>query len=67
MISNISQTHTMPEASRVDKQFSAEKLNVISETLTQFDPENLTTEDAQTIVETFSGACQERDYCVKLD
>ena len=53
---SISSSLPPPTASSRESTLSENQHNTISETLASYDPENLTAEEAQSIVETFSDA-----------
>ena len=53
---SISSSLPPPTASSRESTLSEDQRNTISETLASYDPEHLTAEEAQTIVETFSNA-----------
>lgn len=55
MINSVNQT-MQPSMMRTDQSLTQEQQNLLSETLAQFEPENLTTEDAKAIIDTLSSA-----------
>lgn len=56
MINGISAGMSMPMQQRSEKSLTADQQTLISETLSEFDVDNLTQEDAASIIETFSQA-----------
>jgi uncharacterized membrane-anchored protein len=56
MINGISAGMSMPMQQRSEQSLTADQQTLISETLSEFDVDNLTQEDAASIIETFSQA-----------